>query len=146
MALSVHDNLLLSYEVRCDVRTILLRTEHRVKNEPTEFVNVIFKGVQGYRFENDAFGNIILDVETVAIDQFLKEHGAEVCESYRVAGAPGPWAANLETASGHLMEQRIQGFVLSSSFGLSGWVLAREISIFAAQQNFPADSLDAGTF
>jgi hypothetical protein len=30
MALTVHDNLLVSYEVRCDVRTILLRTEHRV--------------------------------------------------------------------------------------------------------------------
>ena len=146
MALTVHDNLLLSYEVRCDVRTILLRTKHRVKNEPTEFVNVIFKGVQGYRFENDAFGNIILDVETVAIDQFLKEHGAEVSESYRVAGAPGPWAANLEMASGHLMEQKIQGFILSSSFGLSGWVIARGISVLAAQQSFPADSLDAGTF
>jgi hypothetical protein len=146
MALTVHDNLLISYEVRCDVRTILLRTEHRVKNEPTEFVNVIFKGVQGYRFENDAFGNIILDVETVTIDQFLKEHGTEISESYRMAGAPGPWAASLETASGHLLEQRIQGFILSSSYGLSGWVLAREIFIFPAQQSFPTDCLDSGTF
>lgn len=132
MALSVHDNLLISYEVRCDVRTILLRTEHRVKNEPSEFVNVIFKGVQGYCSENDAFGNIIFDVETVAIDQFLKEHGTEISESYRMAGALGPWAANLETASAYLLEQRIQGFNLSSSFGLSGWVLAREISVSRA--------------
>jgi len=145
MALSVHDNLLVSYEVRCDTRTILLRTEHRVKNKPTEFVDVIFKGVQGYRLENDAFGNIIFDVETVAIDQFLKEHGTEISESYRIAGSPGPWALNLETASGHLLEQGIQGFILSSSYGLSGWVLAREISIFPAQQGFPADRLDAGT-
>ena len=146
MALSVHDNLLVSYEVRCDARAILLRTEHRAKNEPTEFVNVIFKGVQGYRFENDAFGNIILDVETVAIDEFLKEHGTEISESYRMAGSPGPWAANLETASDHLLEQGIQGFILSSSHGLSGWVLASEIAILPAQQGFPADRLDAGTF
>jgi hypothetical protein len=146
MALSVHDNLLVSYEVQCDARTILLRTEHRVKNEPTEFVNVIFKGVEGYRFENDAFGNIVFDVETIAIDQFLKEHGREISESYRMAGAPGPWAANLETASGHLLVQAIQAFILSSSYGLSGWVLAREISIFPAKQSLPSDHLDAGAF
>ena len=146
MALSVHDNLLVSYEVRCDARAILLRTEHRAKNEPTDFVNVIFKGVQGYRFENDAFGNIILDVGTVAIDQFLKEHGTEISESYRMAGSPGPWAGNLETASDYLAEQGIQAFILSSSYGLSGWVLAREIAILPAQQGLPADPLDAGTF
>ena len=134
MALSVHDNLLISYEVRCDARTILLRTERRAKHEPTEFVNVIFKGVQGYRFENDAFGNIIFDVEVIAIDQFLTEHGKEISESYRMAGSPGPWAADLDTASGHLVEQGIQGFILSSSYGLSGWVLAREISIFPAEK------------
>ena len=129
MTLGVHDNLLISYEVRCDVRTISLRTEHRRENESSEFVIVIFSGVQGYHFKNDAFGNIILDVETVAIDQLLEEHGTEISESYRMAGAPGPWAANLKTASAHLVEQGIQGFILSSSFGLSGWVLAREISL-----------------
>jgi hypothetical protein len=109
-------------------------------------VNVIFKRVEGYRFENDAFGNIVSDVETVALDQFLKEHGQEISESYRMAGAPGPWAANLETASGHLLAQGIQAFILSSSYGLSGWVLAREISISPAQQSFPSDHLDARTF
>jgi hypothetical protein len=143
MSLSVHDNHLISYEVRCDERTISLRTEYRPKQE---FVNVIFKGVQGYHFENDAFGNIILDVETVAIDQFLKEHSNEISESYRMAGAHGPWASNLETAPGYLLGQGIQGFILSSSIGLSGWVLAREISIVAAQQGSPTDSIDAGTF
>jgi len=146
MALSIHDNLLVSYEVRCEARTILLRTEYRVKNEPTVFVNVLFKGVEGYRFENDAFGNIISNVHTVAIDEFLKEHGAEISESYRMAGSPGPWAGNLETASGRLLERGIQGFILYSSYGLSGWVLAREISIFAIQQGVASDSLDAGTF
>jgi hypothetical protein len=146
MALSVHDNMLVSYEVRCDERTILLRTERRVKNEPTEVVNVVFTGVQGYRFGNDAFGNIIFDVETVAIDQFLKEHGTEISESYRMAGAPGTWAANLETAPGHLRERGIQGYILSSSYGLSGWVLAREVSISRAEQGLLVDHLDAGTF
>jgi hypothetical protein len=133
MALGVHDNLLISYEVRCDLRTIIIRTEHRIKGEPSEFINVSFKGVEGYRFENDAFRNIILDVEPITTDQFLKDHGTGILESYRMAGAPGPWAANLETAHSFLLEQKIQAFDISSSIGLSGWVLAREISIVPAK-------------
>jgi hypothetical protein len=145
MALSVHDNLLISYEIQCEARTIILRTENRSKNEPTAFINVILKGVQGYRFENDAFGNIIFGLETVPVEQFLTEYGSEISESYQMAGSPGPWAANLGTASGYLREQGVQAFILSSSYGLSGWVLAREISIFPAKQGVPADRPQAGT-
>ena len=133
MAQSIHDNLLISYEVQCEMRTIILRTEYRVKNEPTKFINVIFKEVQGYRFANDAFGNIIFGLETIPVEQFLTEYGAEISESYHMAGSPGPWAANLETASGYLREQKMQGFILTSSYGLSGWVLAREISLVPGQ-------------
>jgi hypothetical protein len=77
MAVSVHDNLLISYEVQCETRRIILRTEYRVKNEPTEFTNVIFKDVQGYHFENDAFRNIILGFETVPVEEFLAKYGPE---------------------------------------------------------------------
>ena len=100
-----------------------------MKNEATEFTNVVFKGVQGYSFENDAFGNIILDLAAVTVEELLAEYGANISESYRMAGSPGPWAANLETAPGLLREQGIQAFILNSSYGLSGWVVAREVSI-----------------
>jgi hypothetical protein len=145
MAFSIHDNLLISYEVQCEGRTITLRTEYRAKNQPTEFTNVIFKGVQAYRFENDAFGNIIFDLEIVPLDKFLEEHSAEISGSYRMAGSPGPWAANLGTAPAYLREQGVQAFILNSSCGLSGWVLARELSMSPTQRGSRADQLDAGT-
>lgn len=132
MALSIHDDLLISYEVQCESRTILLRTESRTKNQPTDLINVIFNGVQGYRFENDAFRNIIFGLEAIAVGQFLTEYGAGILDSYKMAGSPGPWATNLEAASLHLHAQEIQAFILSSSFGLSGWILARGMSIFSA--------------
>jgi len=139
MAVSVHDNLLISYEVQCEARTIILRTEYRVKNEPTEFTNVMFKDVQGYHFENDAFGNIIFGFKTVPVEEFLAEYGPKISESFRAAGSPGPWAASLGTASGYLRERGIQAFILSSSYGLDGWVLAREMSVVPAQPPVPAD-------
>ena len=144
MALSIHDNLLISYEVQCEARTIILRTEYRVKNQPTEFTNVIFKGVQGYHFGNDAFGNIIFGVETVPVEQLLTEYAAEISESYRMAGSPGHWAANLGTAPGYLKERGIQGFLLSSAYGLDGWILATDMSISPAQESAPTELPQAG--
>ncbi len=134
MALSVHDNLLVSYEVQCEARIITLRTEYRGSDKPAESIDVVFEGVQGYHFENDAFGNIIFGVDTVSVEQLLTEFGAEIAESYRMAGSPGTWAANLSSAPECLVKQGIKGFRLSSSFGLSGWVLAKEISIVNAER------------
>jgi hypothetical protein len=131
MVLSIHDNLLISYEVQCESRTILLRTECRTTNQPTKFISVVFNGVQGYRFSNDAFGNIILDLEPMTVDQFIREYGADILASYNEAGSPGPWAKNLEAAALHLQAEKIQAFILASSFGLSGWVLAREMTTFS---------------
>jgi len=128
MTPSVHDNLLISYEVHCEKRTITLRTEYRLENKPTEFTNVIFEGVQAYHFENDAFGNVIFDVENVPIEWFLKEYGAEIVELERMNGSPS-WASDLASAPERLAEQGIKAFILRSSLGLSGWILAKAISV-----------------
>ena len=94
MTLSVHDNLLVSYEVHCEQRIITLRTEFRVEGTPTEFTDVVFEGVQGYHFENDAFGNIIFDVSNMPAEGFLTQYGAEISELYHMTGSPA-WAADL---------------------------------------------------
>jgi hypothetical protein len=138
MTRSIHDNLLASYEVQCEGRTITLRTEYRVPEKPTEFTNVIFEGVQGYCFENDAFGNIIFGLEMVSLEYLLTEFGPAISESYRLSGARGSWAADLGLASEYLREHGIKGFILSSSCGLSGWVLASKMSVFDAEPRVPA--------
>jgi hypothetical protein len=126
---SVHDNKLVSYEVQCEARTITIRTERRERDAPTQFANIILTGVQAYHLQNDAFGNIIFDLEGVPVDQFLRDYGAEISESFRRTGAPGPWAANPSDAAKYLREQDAQAFILSSSYGLDGWILAREIIV-----------------
>jgi hypothetical protein len=138
MTRSIHDNLLVSYEVKCEARTITLRTECRVPEEPTEFTNVIFEGVEGYSFQNDAFGNIIFDVEWVSVETLLTQFGGEIAESYRMSGSPGKWAANLASAPEYLRDRGIKAFILSSSCGLSGWVVAKEMSVLDAEQGIPA--------
>jgi hypothetical protein len=126
---SLHDNFLVSYEVNCEARQIKLhakvdpRDPAKREQQPR---TVVFNGVEGYQFENDAFGNIIFSLEAVSIEQVLADHGSGIAESYRIAGAPGPWAADLASAAQGLAAKGVQGFILSSSYGLSGWVLAKE--------------------
>ena len=129
---SLHDNFLVSYEVNCETRQIKLRAKPDPRDPAKAEVQphtVIFNGVEGYQFENDAFGNIIFSLTVISIAELIAEYGPRIAESYHWAGAPGPWAADLSTAPQTLTAKGVQGFVLSSSYGLSGWVLAKEFLV-----------------
>ncbi len=86
---------------------------------------VVFTGVDGYHFEDDAFGNIIFDLEEVPTAGFVSEYRDELAKSHRYGGV-GTWASDLDTAPRVLSDLGIQAYVLSASLGLSGWVLAKE--------------------
>ena len=135
---SLHDDFLTSYEVNCETRQIKLhaRPDPRDPAKSQQWPRtIVFDGVEGYQFENDAFGNIIFSLEVVSIEQVFAGCGDRIMESYRQAGAPGPWAADLASAARSLMAEGVQAFVLSSSYGLSGWVLAKRVLV---EQAHPA--------
>jgi hypothetical protein len=126
---SLHDNFLVSYEVNCETRQIRLHTKPDPRDPAKREQRprtVVLNGVEGYQFENDAFGNIIYSLDAIPVEQLLAEFGLQIAESYRMAGAPGPWAADLPSAAQALTAKGVKGFVLSSSYGLSGWMLAKE--------------------
>ena len=129
---SLHDNFLTSYEVNCETRQIKLhakpdpRDPAKSEQQPR---TIVFDGVEGYQFENDAFGNIIFSLEAVSIERVFADYGPRIVESYRPAGAPGPWADDLASATQLLKEKGVQGYVISSSYGLSGWILARSAQV-----------------
>jgi hypothetical protein len=123
---SFHDDYLLSYEVQCEARIISLRVRDANHGGIS---TVIFSGVERYHFENDAFGNIILSLEAVSVETVLSEYKEQIAESYRMAGAPGPWAHELLSAGAGLTQRGVHGYFLSSSFGMSGWVLAKHVEV-----------------
>jgi hypothetical protein len=129
---SLHDNFLVSYEVNCETRQIKLHTKPDPR-DPTKREQrprtIVFNGVEGYQFENDAFGNIIFSLQRIPVEQLIAERGAQIAESYRMTGAPGSWAADLGSAAQALTVMGIQAFDLNSSYGLSGWILAKEILV-----------------
>jgi len=64
---SLHDYYLVSYEVYCERRTIKLHVRHpdRAKERGVPTLTLIFGGVEGYHFKDDAFGNIIFSLQAV---------------------------------------------------------------------------------
>jgi hypothetical protein len=121
---SLHDYFLISYEVQCELRRITLRarpdTGPHPAPDPASDRIIVFESVEGYRFWDVAFGNIISSLTEISIDKVLLDYGSEIRESYRMSGAPGPWADNLDAAKAILGAKGIRGFERSSSYGLSG--------------------------
>ncbi|QQO22456.1 hypothetical protein JJB98_22245 [Bradyrhizobium diazoefficiens] len=136
---SLHDYFLISYEVHCEARRITLRTRPDTRPHPGISPSldrvVLFDGVEGYHFEGDAFGNIIFSLTEVPVEKLLLDHQTEINDSYRMSGAPGPWAADLSSAGAMLGAKGIRGFELSSSYGLSGWLLAKQVEVTGGPQS-----------
>jgi len=143
MNISVHDNYISSYEVNCAGREITLRTEFNHPEKPTEYTNVIFRGVEGYQFLHDAFGNIILGIDELSVEKLLETYKTSIADAYRTSGAPGTWAKDLISAPSVLNAQGVKAFELTASFGMWGWILAKEVE-YVAQPLPRADILNSG--
>jgi hypothetical protein len=126
MDISVHDNFLVCYEVCCERREVRVRTEYRDKGEPFEHTDVIFTGVCAYHFRHDCFGNIILDIEEIAPENIYQDNRAQFEAGWRY-GWPGDWGKTEEAARAYFREHGVRGYVLSSSYGMDGWILGQKM-------------------
>lgn len=125
--ISVHDNILVSYEVLCERREIRLCTEFRDCGEPYERTDVFFTGVVAYDFRHDSdIGTIIFDVIEVPAVEIYAQHADQFRDGVRY-GWPGEWAESAKVAAAYFQQHSIRGFALSSSCGMEGWVLAHNM-------------------
>jgi hypothetical protein len=126
---SLHDSLLTGYTVDGAVRTIVLRTEpHQGDGTAAE---VKFSGVVAYHFEGDCLQNIIFDITEVPAESIVGD-GRAVEERARQFGWPRGWEPGREDLAQFLRRQGCRCFELSSSYGMSGWIAAREMDVLRA--------------
>ncbi|MCC7435182.1 MAG: hypothetical protein IT363_10895 [Methanoregulaceae archaeon] len=119
---SVHDNLILSYEVSCAEKTIRFRTQFDA--DPPERTDVLFSGVVSYQFKLDSLTpSIIFDFEPHSPMDVYDGLAAHLPNTFPF-GWPGPWATSRESARAYFEENRISAWYLSSSLGMRGWILA----------------------
>jgi hypothetical protein len=141
--ISVHDNHLIAYAVLAKEKIIVLQTEFR-DCEPHEFTDVVFEEVLAYDFSNDPFGTIIFDVEEVDLSVLLKEKASMFDDGWRY-GWPGGWEKDKEAIEVFVRRLEMRAFEISSSYGLSSWVLARNMSKIKREANIRSSEPGFGT-
>jgi hypothetical protein len=132
-AISVHDNHLLRYSVLAEEKKIVFETEYPGRT-PRELTDVVFEDVLAYAFENDLFGTIIFDIEEVDLAALLKEHAAMFEAGWRY-GWPRGWEKEKETIGAFTTRLGMHAFELSSSYGMSGWIIAKQMSKIRKEAN-----------
>jgi hypothetical protein len=130
MAISVHDNRLISYTVSDSTKTILFET---VFDETSnEFTKITFLNISAYFFEHHSLqlGTIFFDIKEIDVEIILETNWKRF-EEGRQWGWPGSWADTKQTAKTYFQENAVRAFEISSSCGLSGWVLAQDMKFLS---------------
>jgi hypothetical protein len=123
---SIHDNNIYSLEVRCEQECIVLHTEFLVGESP-EFTDIEFNGVKGHHFENVLEGNILFGIEESTSEEFYKENTATL-EAYGRFGLPLSVKTKQEFVE-DISKNNLKIFVISSSYGLTGWVISEGMEL-----------------
>ncbi|WP_340016282.1 hypothetical protein [Paenibacillus sp. FSL K6-1318] len=122
---SLHDNIILSYEV--DLENERIRMHTRSSHEVPKNMDVLFSGVMAHAFDTPLYGSIILDLDERDIEHFVP-HNRELLESGKGQGWPVSYDSYDELQN-QLIEEKYKYMVISSSYGLSGWILAKNVEI-----------------
>jgi hypothetical protein len=127
---SIHDNYIVGYEVDCERQVIRLRTEFRdvPVGEAFEKTDLVFQDVEAYHFIGDNFATIIFDVAEIAAEELLRDE-VELFRSGREFCWPGPWNTSDVEALAHFRSRGVHAYVLHSSYGMGGWILAQSMTM-----------------
>jgi hypothetical protein len=124
---SYHDYYVNAYEVDSVERVLKFKLAWPKQNNEADIVQLIFSGVQGYELKNDSMVSIIFSFEELSLCNFFTKHGDNFKESSRLNGAYGSWANDLGHAIVALNKSNAKAYVLSSSIGMEGWIVADNV-------------------
>lgn len=115
---NIHDNEIISYVVNLKNQEIILHMEYLNKS-----TDVIFSKVLGHFFENELSGSIMLDITEYSINQFVKDNNELLKQRKNYC-----WPIDydyIEQLTEKLQKEQYCYYVISSSYGLGGWILAK---------------------
>jgi hypothetical protein len=127
----VHDNIIKSYLVDFEKETLIFKTQY----EAQENTDVIFTGYLTHIFCCEIKNNIIFDIKEHPLNEFLKDE-QELLEKQKNSAWPVSYDTTADLLN-YLQVNKYKAFFVSSSLGLSGWVLAKQMDIITKQLQPP---------
>lgn len=131
---SFHDYHLTGYSVDGQAKEVRLRLEWLSPQDPETPrppQMLVFQGVQDYFFEHDMGINIVYGVEEVSLEEHVHSNAKSFAASAKW-GWPRFWRESAEATTSELRSDGMKCFELSSSYGLSGWIVAASAHASAA--------------
>ena len=119
---SLHDNRALRCCADFEAHTLHLDT----RTEAGEVVSVHFTGLLAHWFENMVQDNILFGMDEITIDGFFEQY-RELLDVTIPYGFPA--CCGIEELRERMEREKIRVFVIDSSLGLCGFVLAQEVEI-----------------
>lgn len=119
---NLHDNRVLCYSVDFKAHTLHMDTQ----TETGRTVSVCFTGLLAHWFENVVQDNILFDVEELAIDEFFEQYEKLLNKSLPYGF---PACCSIKELRERMNREHIRVFVIDSSLGLCGFVLAQEVEL-----------------
>lgn len=123
--LNIHDSEILSYQVDLKNRKILIQVERK---DSSALVSVVFEGVMAHCFETQLNGSILFGIEKCGIEHFVYENQS-LLQKYKDYCWPIDYST-LEELEEYILKGQYSYYHISSSYGLSGWVLSKQYSLF----------------
>lgn len=120
--LKIHDNEIISYEIDLKNYQIILHTQYKISGR-IKNIDIIFYNVLVHFFQNELRGSIIFDIEKYDINIFLKKN-SDLLKKKKNYCWPMIYSTEEELKE-RLLEGQYSYYIISSSYGLNGWVLAK---------------------
>lgn len=118
-----HDNYILRYSANFEANTLCLDT----KSASGQIVSLHFSHVIAHWFENIIQDNIILGIDEITINGFLELYQKLLLKTMNY-GFPAH-CSSLEQLCDYIKQEKIRVFVIDSSLGLCGFVLAKNVEL-----------------
>ena len=118
----LHDNRVLRCCADFEAHTLYMDT----RTEAGETVSVRFTGLLAHWFENVIQDNILFGMDEIAVDGFFEQY-KNLLDRTLPYGFPA--CCRVEELRERMERENIRAFVIDSSLGLCGFVLAQEVEL-----------------
>jgi hypothetical protein len=127
----IHDSLLVGYSVSAESRELVLSLQPHQGSASAAF-SIVFEGWIAHLFDAPLLPAILAEVVPVSAEAVITSEWRCIEQRFKQSGWPGPWADTLASATKFAQTSGVQAFQIESSYGLSGWILARSARVDAS--------------
>lgn len=125
---NLHDNRVTNYYVDFKLHTLHMDTQ----TEKGNTVSIHFTGLLAHWFKNVIQDNILFGMDEISVDVFFEQY-KDLLGKTIPYGFPA--YCSIEELREQMTQEKIRVFVIDSSLGLCGFILAQEAEIYSGLSN-----------